>query len=128
MAQIEKENQVLLVSTVLNRMAPRIPQMALNKAANVLKMAPDRTIHCFKSALALLQQHPKAHPKKILTNGTMNKTKIVTLIQVTTSAFHASEVGHKLDVKAQIDHGMTRHKASMPKTSDIQAKHLLFSP
>ena len=55
-------------------------------------------------------------------------SKIETLTQMTHSAFHASEVGHKLDVKAQIDHGMAMHKHSKPKTKPNKPIHLLFSP
>lgn len=125
---IENVNQVLLDSTLTKIVAPKIPHAALKADANVLKMAPERTIHCFKSALALLQKHPRTHPKKILTNGTMNKTKMFTFTHVTTSWFHASDVAHKLEVKAQIDHGMTRASEIKARTNEMAPKHLLFSP
>jgi len=126
--QIENSNQVLLDSTLTKSVAPKIPQAALKADDNVLKMAPARTIHCFKSALALLQQNARAHPKKILTNGTMNKTKIDTFIHTTTKWFHASDVAHKLEVKAQIDHGITRASDIKARTNEMHPKHLLFSP
>lgn len=85
MMKIENVNQVLLDSTLARSVAPNIPQAALKADANKLKMAPDRIIHCFKSGLADLQQNAKAQPKKILTNGTMNRTNMEILTHVTTS-------------------------------------------
>jgi len=125
--QIENVNQVLLDSTLTKIVAPKIPHEALKADANVLKIAPARTIHCFKSALALLQQKCSEHPKKILMNGMMNNTVMETFIHVTTSWFHASDVAHKLEVKAQIDQGITRASDIKARTNEMHPKHLLFS-
>jgi len=124
---IEVVNQRLFDSTLARRVAPKIPQAALNADDNKSKILCDKTKHCFMSGLALLQQQAKAHPKKIATNGTMNITQILTLAHVTTSWFQASESGHKLEVKAQIDHGITRAREINPRTILRSAKHLLFS-
>jgi len=121
-------NQVLFVSTLANKKAPTIPQKALKTAANMLKIVAANTKHCFMLALEVLQHIFKAHPKKILTTGKMNKAKIVTLTQITTSGLKASDVGHNDDVKAQIDHGITRHKDNTPKISEMKCMQVLFSP
>jgi len=122
------ENQVLFVSTFDNNMAPTTPQKALNIDANMLKIAVANTKHCFMLALESLQHNFKANPITILTNGNMNKAKIVTLTQITTSGLKASDVGHNDDVKAQIAHGITRHKDNTPKTSEMKCMQVLFSP